>query len=196
MYFDVSRGKLNGIFSFLYKKYSSDFENIVNVNGTNVENDNNKYIPIGSVIPSSGSYFVSFGDDYNVYLLKHYVHTVHYSIRHNNAQTRWLSQWKLQGSIDGNEWETLSEVNDCDEKCKKEAIHSYPSKEGIFNAFRVIKINKNSDGISAFDLVKFELFGSVCLTKDCKVPIRMFHTKCFNQNNHSLFYLFIMIHMK
>ena len=195
VYFDVSRGKLNGIFSYLYKKYSANYEDYVKVNGTGADFNNVNRNPIGTVIPNSGFYFVGHDNDYNVYLLKHYVHIVHYSIKQNTGSIRLLSQWKLQGSIDEGEWETLNEVNDCDENCKNESVHSYPSKEGIFNAFRVLKINENADKTDYYDIFKFELFGSVCLTKDCKVPIRMFHTKCSNQNNHGLLSLFIMIIM-
>ena len=184
-YFDVSRGKLNGIFNYLYSKYSSNYDDYVKVNGTSTSYNNKNFNPIGSIIPNTNLYFVGHGNDYNVYLKKHYIHVVHYSIKHNTASIRMLSQWKLQGSIDEGEWVTLSEVNDCDENCKKEVIHSYPSKEGIFNAFRVLKLNNNTDGSNCYDILKFELFGSVCLTKDCKVPIRMFHTECFNQNKKS-----------
>ena len=88
---------------------------------------------------------------------------------------------------------TLSEVNDCDDECKLESIHSYPSKEGIFNAFRVLKVNENIDGTNAYDLLKFELFGSVCLTKDCKVPMRKFCSKFYNKHQHYLFIIIISL---
>ena len=194
-YFDVSRGKLKGAFIYLYTKYSSNYNDYVKVNGTGASYNPEHYDPIGTIMPNTKLYFVGHGYDYNVYLLKHYVHIVHYSIKHNNGQNRMLTQWKLQGSIDEGEWVTLSEVNDCAQNCQKEEIHSYPSKEGIFNAFRVLKLNNNTDGSNCYDIFKFELFGSVCLTKDCKVPIRMFHTKCFNQNNHGLSFLFVMFIM-
>ena len=193
MHFDVSRGKLNGIFCFLYKKYSSDYRNIVKVNGTGETYIKNVRDSIGTVIPDTNLYFVSTGNNYNVYLLKHYVHIVHYSIKQNLHTARILTQWKLQGSLDGSKWKTLSEVNDCDEECKTESIHSYPSREGIFNAFRVLKYNTNSDGQVAYDLHKFELFGSVCLTKDCRVPVRMYHTKCYLKNHEIPVIYFVML---
>ena len=131
MYFDVSRGELNGIFAHLYKKHSSNYDTIVKVNGTDATYNSINRNPIGTVMPNTSFYFCSTGNNYNVYLLKHYVHVVRYSIKHNNCDIRWLSQWKFQGSIDGVKWKTLSEVNDCDDECKKEEIHSYPAKEGM-----------------------------------------------------------------
>ena len=196
MYLDVSRGKLNGIFTYLYKIHSSDYSNIVKVNGTAVSYDDTNWDPMGTVKPNTHLYFVGQGRDYNVYLLKHYVHIVHYSIKHSSNQARVITQWKLQGSIDEGKWVTLSEVNDCDENCKNESIHSYPAKEGIFNAFRVLKLNNNSDNSTPYDLHKFELFGSVCLTKNCNVPIRMFHTKCFHKERFSFNFAIIIVFVK
>ena len=66
MYFDVSRGKLNGIFAYLYKKHSSDFENYVKVNGTGASSNNIDLNPLNTLIPGSQLYFVGRGNDYNV----------------------------------------------------------------------------------------------------------------------------------
>ena len=195
MYFDVSRGNMNGIFTYLYKTYSSDYTNIVKANGTGATSGNKKD-PMAPVMRNVDLYFVGNGSDFNVYLLKHYVHVVHYSIMHSSSSERVITQWKLLGSIDEGEWVTLSEVNDCDENCTNESIHSYPAKEGVFNAFSVLKLNKNSDNSSAFDLIRFELFGSVCLTKDCNVPIRMFHSKCLHKERISFNFAIIIVFVK
>ena len=101
-------------------------------------------------------------------------------------ENRVLSQWKLQGSWNGSDWKTLSEVNDCDDECKTESIHSLPSKEGIFNAFKVIKTNKKSDGLPQFDQLKFELFGSVCENKNCNLPNWKYNTRCSQRIDKSL----------
>ena len=184
MYFDVSGGKLNGVFAYLYSKYSSNYNEIVNVTGSLLYSS--VFNPMAAVIPNSNSYFVSYGNDFLVNLTKHYVHVVYYSIKQNLLPRRILTQWKFQGSLDGSDWKTLSEVNDCDEECKNEEIHSFPSKEGVFNSFRVLKINNNSDGTRFFDLIKFELFGSLCTTKFCKVPIRKYNTRCVIHNRNTL----------
>ena len=73
MYFDVSKGNLNGVFSYLYKMHSSNYEKIVKVNGTGETFIDGVRDPIGTVIPNSKLYFVGHGNDYNVYLLKHYI---------------------------------------------------------------------------------------------------------------------------
>lgn len=192
MYFDVSRGKLNGVFKYLYKKYSAEYSNIVIANGSDAHH-NNERDPMGTLIPDSKLYFVSCKNDYNVYLLKHYVHIVHYSIKHHNTAIRMLSKWKLQGSIDGSAWKSLSEVNECDENCKNESIHSYSSKEGTYNAFRVLKMNSNSDNSCYYDLYKFELFGSLCLTKDCKIPLIKFPTKRHRKGNRCIYLLIAIL---
>ena len=194
MYFDVSRGKLNGVFAYLYSKYSSSFSEIVKVTGSNIE-PSSSFDPIGSVIPDSSKYFVDLGNYFYVNLTQHYVHIVQYSIKQNTDSRRVLTQWRFQGSLDGSSWKTLSEVEDCDDECKNEVIHSLPSKEGVFNSFRIIKNNKNSDNSSQFDVKKFELFGSLCNTKDCRVPIRKYNTRCIchNQNVFSIYIVIAII---
>ena len=193
MYFDVSRGKLNGVFNYLSKKYSSNYENIAKVSGTNVLVNSVNYNPIGSITHDSTFYFVGLGYVFNVSLMNHYVHILHYSINQNTNPPRKINQWKLQGSLDGGEWETLSEVHDCNEKCSNESIHSYPAKEGVYNAFQVVKLNENSDNSTYFDLYKFEIFGSVCLTNNCHVPIRMYITKCYLNNGYRQFSIVFVI---
>jgi hypothetical protein len=52
MYFDVSRGNLNGIFTYLYNTNPGEMSNIVSVSGTNVQTVGN-YDPQASVTPDS-----------------------------------------------------------------------------------------------------------------------------------------------
>ena len=44
--------------AYLYNKYSSNYEKIVFVNGTNAYSDGNEFVPIGTAIPNPDKYFV------------------------------------------------------------------------------------------------------------------------------------------
>ena len=51
----------------------------------------------------------------------------------------------------------------------REDFHYFNVKSGVYNTFKLTKLNTNSDGTNFFDLHGFEVFGQICNPVNCDI---------------------------
>lgn len=108
----------------------------------------------------NGSWWcVALSEKYSLYL-------THYTLRHGlNDGNSFLRNWKLEGSLDGSNWEVLKNHENDTKLCRPlkhfTATWSIDREVGAFRYFRIVQTGENSSNKYGINLSGIELYGAL-----------------------------------
>jgi hypothetical protein len=89
----------------------------------------------------------------------------YYTLKSHNGMRNWFTQWEIEGSNDGNDWESLDSRNTRD-LCGKSIAKSYQclkvDRIKYFRFIRMRQTGKTNDNEDHLILCNIEFFGIVC----------------------------------
>ena len=170
-HFTPKNGYFYGVFAYINSHFYSNFRNYVEIGSSAPFKEDPQLI-----FPPKNDFhlIISSHDAYYTFTLKNFMLNVtSYSILSSYYDKRAITQWKLEGSKDLQQWTLIHQIQDCFD-CAINTIHNYKIKNDVYQSFRLTKLNVNDDIESSkyfFDLFGFELFGTICNPLNCDVII-------------------------
>ena len=167
-HFSPRTGKFNGIFAYINTNYFNNFSNYINCTSTGgLDSTHSNY---QEIFPPHGSNHVvqnTKNAAYTFTFKTFLINITSYSIKHGGT-LRFLSDWKLEASFNGSKYETIHQISNCSQ-CVSYNVMNFKLNHGVYNSFRLTKLNTNSDGTDFFDLHGFEIFGTICNPVSCEI---------------------------
>ena len=172
--FTHKKNIFDGTLSYINKHYYQDFSNYLKISSTagfNTFGHLQDLFP-----PTDGSHLalVGINPGFIVDFQKHSVNVTGYSVKSATGSQRILNHWKLEARTNNSDWIQLNEFKCTD--CSIYSSHYIPLEYGVFDSFKLTKLNYNDDDTMIFDLYGFEIFGQICNPIGCDVLKDWFYT--------------------
>ena len=91
-----------------------------------------------------------------------------YSIKSTNVSTRTIRDWTLEAKNNDSDWVLLHNMTNYNDFMTNDSKY-FSVENGVYNSFKLTKLNINSDNTGFFDLHGFEVFGQICNPVNCDI---------------------------
>ena len=173
---------LNGVINYIYPIFKDNYNKIVTVQASSTNAAGWKSDAL--IIPTRNSTQMSdnWASDnepnswFIVHFHRHLISITHYSMRtQSNHGCEHPKSWKIEGSLDGENWNLIDEKNEYTELSGANILRTFrATNRGRYSYFRVNQTGINSSGSNYFDLGKIEFFGTL-------VDLQSFPLICTNK---------------
>ena len=198
-HFSPKNGKFNGIFTYINQHSSSSFSDYIDCHSSwPIQEECQTY---QDIFPPTGSNRVVHYAQNGAYTFTFKTFSINvtsYSLKGSSEKNRYLSDWTLEASNSGSNWEKIDEVSNCDD-CYLHPESNRKLSHQIYNSFRLTKLNGNQEGNVVsyfFGLYGFEIFGTICNPVSCDVVNDLFctagHKLKILPSIHLFIYLFVV----
>ena len=170
--FSSKKNIFDGVFNYINQisKINDDYDLIHLTSPSNITIKNNALL--SDFFPPTGkTYIVVEGKNESLTFILStiYVNITGYSIKSTQNTDRVLKDWTFEAkNNESNEWELLHSVTEYNNFLYNDAKY-FNVKNGVYNSFRVTKLNINDDNTTYFDLHGFEIFGQICNPVNCDI---------------------------
>ena len=168
--FSSSSGTLNGIFTYVNQVSKIKNEgDLIHLAGMVTFKNGSSLSDFFS--PAKKTYIVTYGESCSLTFTFSTisVNITGYSITSDPSVNRALRDWTFEGkNNESNKWELLHSEYNYQGFLNDSPMH-FSVNNGVYNSFKLTKLNINNDGTTYFDLHGFDVFGQICNPVNCDI---------------------------
>ena len=168
--FSSSSGTLNGIFTYVNQVSKIKNEgDLIHLAGMVTFKDGSSLSDFFT--PAKKTYIVTTGENCSLTFTFSTisVNITGYSITSDPSVNRALRDWTFEGkNNESNKWELLHSEYNYQGFLNDSPMH-FSVNNGVYNSFKLTKLNINNDGTTYFDLHGFDVFGQICNPVNCDI---------------------------